>query len=321
MVFDGRLLSGIGVMIAAIENGSFVRAGDALGLTASGVSRAIARLEARLGVRLFDRNPRRLVLTDEGQNFYDEVAPYFAAIADAAEDVGETTAAVRGRLRINVDPWFARIVLAPRLPELTARHPLLSLDLIVSNHREQMMAGGVDLALRFGPPDDSALIARKLLETRVLTCAAPAYLAQHGIPQVPEDVAGHQALLFRDPQSGRPFTWEFHRSGQIVQVPVQGRVVTDDPSVALAACVAGQGLFQSLALGLDRWLAEGRLVQVLADWSDERFALHAYYPSRRHVPAKVRAFLNFVSEGLIAESPEGDGKEPVLLRCGGGPRP
>jgi DNA-binding transcriptional LysR family regulator len=297
-MFDGRLLSGIGVMIAVIENGSFVRAGDALGLTASGVSRAIARLEGRLGVRLFDRNPRLLVLTDDGQNFYDQVAPYFAAIIDAAENVGGGVKAVRGRLRINVDPWFARIVLAPRLPELTARHPLLSIDLIVSNHREQMMAGGVDLALRFGPPDDSALIARKLLETRVLTCAAPAYLARHGVPLQPQDVANHQAVLFRDPQSGRPFTWEYHRGDRIAQVAAQGRVVTDDPSVALAACAAGQGLFQSLALGLDPWLADGRLVQVLADWSDESFPLYAYYPSRRHMPAKVRAFLDFVGEVL-----------------------
>jgi DNA-binding transcriptional LysR family regulator len=294
MTFDARLLSGIGVMIAVIENGSFVRAGEALGLTASGVSRAIARLEARLNVRLFDRNPRLLVLTDEGRHFHAQVAPYFAAIAEAAEDVGSTVASVRGRLRINLDPWFARMVLAPRLPELTALYPALSLDMIVSNHREQMMAGGVDVALRFGPPDESALIARKLLETRVVTCASPAYLARCGTPAAPHDVQGHQAVLFRDPQSGRPFAWEFHRGDRIVQVPVAGNVVTDDPFVALAACEAGQGLFQSLALGLDPWLASGRLAPVLADWSDETFPLYVYHPSRRHVPAKVRAFIDFV---------------------------
>jgi DNA-binding transcriptional LysR family regulator len=294
MTFDARLLSGIGVMIAVIENGSFVRAGEALGLTASGVSRAIARLEARLNVRLFDRNPRLLVLTDEGRYFHAQVAPYFAAIAEAAEDVGSTVASVRGRLRINLDPWFARMVLAPRLPELTALYPALSLDMIVSNHREQMMAGGVDVALRFGPPDESALIARKLLETRVVTCASPAYLARRGTPAAPHDVQDHQAVLFRDPQSGRPFAWEFHRGDRIVQVPVAGNVVTDDPFVALAACEAGQGLFQSLALGLDPWLASGRLAPVLADWSDETFPLYVYHPSRRHVPAKVRAFIDFV---------------------------
>jgi DNA-binding transcriptional LysR family regulator len=294
MPFDGRLLSGIGVMVAVMENGSFVRAGLALGLTQSGVSRAIARLEERLGARLFDRTPRSLTLTDEGRRFYGEVAPYFAAMAEAAESLGEATHSVRGRLRINVDPWVARVVLAPRMPELTARYPDLQLEMLVSNHREQMMAGGIDLALRFGPPDDSALIARKLLETRIVTCAAPAYLARRGIPSSPHDVAEHEALLFRDPQSGRPFTWEFHRNGEIVHAAVSGHMVVDDPSVALALCEAGQGLFQSLELGLEPWLASGRLVRVLEDWAEETFPLYAYYPSRRLAPAKVRAFLDFI---------------------------
>jgi len=294
MSFDGRLLSGIGVMLAVVENGSFVAAGEVVGLTASGVSRAIARLEARLGCRLFDRTPRALTLTDEGQRFYNQVASYYEAIAEAADDVGDAANAVKGRLRINVDPWFARLVVAPRLPELMRRYPLLSLEMVVSNRREQMMAGGVDVALRFGPPDDSALIARKLLETRVVTVASADYVAERGAPLEPMDVQKHDVLLFRDPQSGRPFSWEFHRGSEIVHVPVDGRVVMDDPAVALEACEAGLGLFQSLALGLDRWTESGRLVRVLDDWADEVFPLYAYYPSRRHAPAKVRAFLDFV---------------------------
>lgn len=294
MTFDARLLSGVGVMVAVVEEGGFARAADTLGLTPSGVSRAIARLEARVGVRLFHRGSRTVVLTDEGRRFHTEVAPLLSAIEEAAEQAAGATAVIRGRLKLSVDPWFARIVLAPRLPALLARHPLLSVELLVSNHREEMMAGGVDLALRFGPPDPSALIARKLLETRIVTCAAPAYLERRGAPQAPSDVSTHEALLFRDPQSGRPFTWEFHREGQMVEVPVKGQLVTDDPSAALAACEAGLGLFQSFELGLAPWLASGRLVQVLEAWAEERFPLYAYYPSRRHAPAKVRAFLEFV---------------------------
>jgi DNA-binding transcriptional LysR family regulator len=186
------------------------------------------------------------------------------------------------------------LVLAPRLPELTTRYPQLSLELLVSNHREDMMAGGVDLALRFGPPSPSALIARKILETRIITCASPSYLARRGTPKVPKDIVNHEALLFRDPQSGRPFTWEFRRRENVVEIPVDGRIVMDDPSAALAACETGQGLFQSFELGLAQWLASGKLVQVLPEWSDERFPLYAYYPSRRQAPAKLRAFLEFV---------------------------
>jgi DNA-binding transcriptional LysR family regulator len=116
-----------------------------------------------------------------------------------------------------------------------------------------------------------------------------------GTPRTPADVTDHDALLFRDPQSGRPFTWEFHRQGQVVEAEVRGQLVTDDPSSALAACEAGQGLFQSFELGLSPWLESGRLVQVLQDWSDERFPLYSYYPSRRLAPIKVRAFLEFIN--------------------------
>jgi DNA-binding transcriptional LysR family regulator len=119
------------------------------------------------------------------------------------------------------------------------------LELLVSNHREDMMAGGVDLALRFGPPHPSALIARKILETRIITCASPSYLARRGTPKVPQDIANHETLLFRDPQSGRPFGWEFHRRKKIVEIPVDGRVVMDDPSAALAACEAGRVYFRA----------------------------------------------------------------------------
>jgi DNA-binding transcriptional LysR family regulator len=284
----------VGVMVAVVESGSFARAAEQVGLSPSGVSRAISRLETRIGARLFHRNSRAVVLTDEGRRFHDEVGPLLAAIEEAAETTAGASAAVRGRLKVNADPWFARVVLAPRLPELMNRHPQFSLELVVTNHREEMMSGGVDIAIRFGAPDSSALITRKLLETRIVTCAAPAYLERRGTPKQPEDVETHETLLFRDPQSGRPFSWEFHRKGQVIEARVNGRVLMDDPSAALAACEAGLGLFQSFELGLAPWLVSGRLARVLEDWAEERFPLYAYYPSRRQAPAKVRAFLEFI---------------------------
>lgn len=310
MAFDARLLSGIGVMMAVVEGGSFVRAAEIVGVTPSGISRAVARLEGRLGAKLFHRTPRSLALTEEGRRFFDQVAPLLTGIEEAAEDVSGAGAQVRGRLKLSADPWFARVVLAPRLPELAALHPLLLTDLLTTNHRQDMMAGGVDLAIRFGPPEPSNLIARKLLDTRIVTCAAPAYLARRGVPAAPTDVAGHEAVLFRDPQSGKPFAWEFHRGGQVEAVEVAGRFVTDDPSAALAACEAGQGLFQSFELGLAPFLESGRLVQVLEDWSEERFPLYGYYPSRRLLPLKVRAFLDFL--GVVCKGEIVRGRRPLI---------
>jgi DNA-binding transcriptional LysR family regulator len=295
MSFDARILTGVGVLTAVTEAGGFSRAAETLGLTASGVSRAVARLEARIGVRLFDRTSRAVTLTEEGRRFHAQVMPLLASIEEAATEVAGTAAAVSGRLRVNVDPWFARMVLAPRLRRFLIQYPLLSVELTVSNHREEMMTGA-DVAVRFGPPDGASLIARKLLETRVLTCTAPDYIKKHGAPQTPHDLIHHEALLFRDPQTGRPFPWEFSRKGKVFEVGVRGRLTTDDPSTAVAACVAGQGVFQSLELGLGSWLKSGELVPILSDWSEERYPLYAYHPSRHLPPAKVRAFLDFVHE-------------------------
>jgi len=295
MAFDTRLLTGAGVLAAVTEAGNFARAAEMLGLTPSAVSRAVARLEARVGVRLFDRNPREVSLTEEGRRFHTQVMPLLAGLDDAATEAAGAATAVRGRLRVSVDPWFARTVLAPKLQKFLARHPELAVDLATSNYREAMMVG-FDVAVRFGPPDESSLIARKLLETRILTVAAPSYLERHGEPRSPDDLTRHEALLFRDPQTGVPFPWEFRRGGKVREVKVSGRLVMDDSSVAISACLAGQGIFQSLAIGLEPMLSRGELVRILPQWSEERFPLYAYYSSRRLPPAKVRAFLDFVQE-------------------------
>jgi len=295
MVFDTRLLTGVGVLAAVTEAGNFARAAEMLGLTPSAVSRAVARLEARVGVRLFDRNPREVSLTEEGRRFHTQVMPLLAGLDEAAAEAAGAAAVVRGRLRVSVDPWFARIVLASKLQQFLVRYPLLSVDLSTSNYREEMMTG-VDVAVRFGPPMSHPSFVRKLLETRILTVAAPAYLEKHGEPRSPHDLVHHEALLFRDPQTGLPFPWEFHRGGEIVEVKVSSRLVLDDPSVAVTACVAGQGIFQSLAIGLAPFLSRGELVQILQEWSEELYPLYAYHPSRHLPPAKVRALLDFIQE-------------------------
>ncbi|WP_426433573.1 LysR family transcriptional regulator [Bradyrhizobium genosp. P] len=300
MSFDTRLLTGAGVLAAVTETGNFARAAEMLGLTPSGVSRAVARLEARVGVRLFNRNPRAVILTEEGRRFHAHVMPLLAGLEEAAADAAGAAAVVSGRLRVSVDPWFARMVLAPNLQQFMARHPLLSVDLMTSNYREEMMTG-VDVAIRFGPPDNSSLIVRKLLETPIVTCAAPAYLEKHGEPRTPHDLLHHELLLFRDPQTGRAFPWEFHRRGQIVEINAAGRLMLDDPSAAVAACVAGHGVLQKLAIGLKPLLAKGELVQILSRWADERYPLYAYHPSRHLPPAKVRAFIDFVQEVAAQE--------------------
>jgi DNA-binding transcriptional LysR family regulator len=300
MPFDSRLLAGIGVLSAVVESGSFIGAAEAVGLTPSGVSRAVARLEARVGVRLFDRTPRAVTLTDEGRRFHARVTPLLAGLEDAASEAAGTVSSVRGNLRVNLDPWIARLVLAPALPRFLEKHPALSVELVVRDTLGELVAQGFDAAVRFGEPEPSGLVARKLLETRILTCAAPSYLARHGTPEHPRDLERHECLMFRDPVTARPFDWEFRRGAEVVAIKACGRLVVNDLATKLALCAGGNGIAQTIELGSAPMFASGALVQVLPDWADERFPLYAYYLSRHLPPAKVRAFVDFVVETVAS---------------------
>jgi DNA-binding transcriptional LysR family regulator len=301
MAFDVRLLGGIGVLAAVVETGNFARAAASMGLTPSGVSRAVARLEERVGVRLFDRTPRAVTLTDDGRRFHAQIAPLLAGLEEATADAVGGAATVRGRLRVNVDPWFARLILAPRLPSLIDRHPGLEIELITRDAIGDLVAEGFDIAVRFGEPEPTGLIARKLLETRIVTVAAPNYLARHGRPKAPADLVGHTCIQFRDPWSGRPFAWEFHRGRKVVSVETRGPLLVTEAGIGLMACLAGAGIAQAMTLGLGDMVTTGRLVDLFPEWPDETFPLYAFHPSRRHVPAKVNAFIDFCREAAATE--------------------
>jgi DNA-binding transcriptional LysR family regulator len=297
MAFDSRLLSGIGVLSAVIEAGSFVRAGEALGLTQPAVSRAVARLEARVGIRIFNRTARSITLTDEGRRFYEAVAPLLSGIEEAAVLAAGTGGAVQGRLRVNVDGAFGHYVLAPKIETFLARYPDLSVEVSVRDRMGDLVADGFDVAVRFGVPDSSALIGRLLLETRVITCASADYVARHGAPAHPKDLEhGHECVFLRDPSTGRHFDWEFDKGEEVVPVAVKGRLQVNDTGSLVGACLGGQGIAQLLELYARDMLANGRLVQLLPDWPEETFPLYAYYHSAKRVPAKVRAFLDFILE-------------------------
>lgn len=293
MPFDGRLLSGVTVLSAVIEAGTIARAADALGLTASAVSRAISRLEARIGVRLLERTTRSLSLTDEGRRFYERVGPHLAGIEEAATEASGAAGIVRGRLRVNVDPFFSRVVLSTHIRMFLVQHPQVSLELLMRDVIGDLGAGGFDLALRFGEPPQGSLVARKLVETRVLTVASPTYIAEHGRPRHPSEVPGHDCIAFYDAANQRPFDWEFRRGKEVLPVKVSARVLVSDVGAMLSACEAGAGIAQILQLGSSHLVESGALVDLFPEWSGEMFPLYALFPSRQHQPAKVRSFIDF----------------------------
>lgn len=293
--FEVGSLDGLGVLRAVVEAGSFVRAGESLGLTQPAVSRAVARLEDRVGVRIFRRTARAISLTEEGRLFYETVAPHLDAIEQATAAARGAKTRVLGRLRVNADPGTAEFLLAPRLPGFLARHRWLFVELAVRDRMGELAREGFDVAVRFGTPEPSALKARLLLRTRVVTCAAPDYIRRHGAPARPEDVQKHACLLMRNPTTGSHHEWEFVRGKAAVPVNVTGQLMVNQVGPMLAACLAGQGVAQVLEVYARPLLADGRLVQLLPDWADETYPLYAYHHSEPQMPGKVRAFLQFVA--------------------------
>ncbi|NMY55281.1 LysR family transcriptional regulator [Pseudomonas sp. WS 5051] len=297
---SSRLLEGVDVMAAVVDARSFGGAAEVLDMSQSGVSRAIARLETRLGIRVFERTTRSVRLTDEGRSFYEEVMPLIDALAEATGSAASDAQKVRGRLRVNVDPLFARLILGPRLGAFMDSHPELEMELRSKEDLGDLIADGFDIAIRFGHPQPSSLVARKLLDTRVLAMASPAYLERFGHPKDPMELetSDHRCILFREPVTGRPFAWEFHQRRKKVTVKPQGMLTVNDPGTVYSTCLAGLGIAQLFELGIEEYTSSRQLVQLFPDWSEQRFPLYAYYPSRHHVPAKTRALLDFVA-GLV----------------------
>lgn len=292
----GGLVSGLIALAALAESKSFGRAASRLGKTQPAISRAIQRLEDRLRAKLVHRTSRHVEVTDAGHELLSKVLPLLQGIEEATAGASDQTSVVKGTLRVACDAAFARIVLAPELAQFLKDHPSLQLKLETRNDLSDLVSDGFDLAIRLGPPSVSALVCRKLYSPRVLTVAAPSYLAQRGRPKTPNDLVddGHECILAIDPATGRPFEWEFWRGKEKQKVAVRGNLTVTDAGTKLGACLAGYGIAQIIDLGIDAHLRAGTLEPVLTDWPGETFPLYVYYPSRNHVPAKVRAFIDFV---------------------------
>jgi DNA-binding transcriptional LysR family regulator len=286
------------VFAQVVEDGSFTAAARSLRLSPSAVSKLVARLEDRLGVRLIQRTTRRLALTAEGRLFHDRCREILDEIAAAEELVAGSRLRPRGTLRVGLSHGFGMSQIVPLVARFAERYPEVELQLAFADRRVDLVAQGLDLAIRLGPVQDEALIARRLCEHGRIVCAAPSYLARHGTPATPADLARHNCILFDQPDYLN--RWPFkHPDGTIERVRVRGTARSD----------SGDALYQLLLNGLGvAWAADflalpdvaaGRLVPLLGPFAfDERTPVHAVYPQRRHLPAKVRVFIDFLLEQL-----------------------
>lgn len=293
---DGGLVGGLIALAAVADTQSFGRAAERLGKTQPAVSRAVARLEGRLGARLVNRTSRRVEITEAGHELLARVRPHLQAIDEATALAAEQGGCVRGTLRVACDALFSRLVLAPQLAAFLRENPALHLKLETRGPLSDLVGEGFDLAVRFGAPPLPTLVCRRLLDARVLTVAAPSYLARRGRPTHPNELVEreHECILAIDPSTARPFEWEFWKGADRIAVDVRGHLTVTDAGTKLGACVAGHGIAQVIDIGLDEYFRSGQLEALFPEWPDETYPLYVYYPSRHHVPRKVRAFIDFI---------------------------
>ena len=287
--------SEMAAFVRVVDSNGFSAAAPVLGLSPSAVSKLITRLEARLGVRLLQRTTRALHLTQEGEVFYAAAKRIVGEIETLENQIAGQSSTPSGVLRVTTSLAFATHQLAPVLSEFLARYPLVQFELLPTDRVIDMVEEGIDVALRIGRLADTSFMARKIGEDKRLICAAPSYLARHGTPQKPADLARHNCLVSRDrTQLNR---WPFKVDGQVVEIEVSGRVAVTEGETQMQLALQGVGIVRVTRLTLADAIRDGSLVPLLGDFSaEEPVGIHAVYPHRRHLAPKVPAFVNVLIE-------------------------
>jgi DNA-binding transcriptional LysR family regulator len=292
-------LGAILAFVRAAELRSFTKASRTLGITPSGVGKSIARLEANLGVRLLHRTTRRIGLTDDGAVFFEQCRRILEELESAVGLMTNRSAAPRGRLRVSVPITIGKRIIVPALTRFLSRHPDVELDVCLSDRRVNLVEDGIDVAIRIGGLSDSSLVARPVGQQQIITIASPSYLAGDNIASL-GDLALHRCLSFRLPSTGRERAWTFRLEGRAVEWRPRAFLTLDDGEAIVAAARAGLGMTQVPSYMADDAVASGELVEVLPHLRPHPDPIHAVFASRHHLPARTRAFVDFVAslEGL-----------------------
>ncbi|TAN54224.1 MAG: LysR family transcriptional regulator [Betaproteobacteria bacterium] len=282
------------VFAKVVEQGSFARAAERLGISTSACSRHVADLEAHLATRLLQRTTRRLSLTEGGQAFYERCVQLLADLEDAEGAAAASSARPRGTIKLTCSINFGIRHVAPAIGAFQAQHGEVRFDVTLADRIVDLVEEGYDLAIRIGAAGGETVVARRLGESRLVCCASRAYLERHGTPRSPEDLAGHRCLSYEYlPQRG---LWQFRdRSGRERPVRVSGPLHSNNGDLLAAAAAQGMGIALEPDFMVGDELKAGRLVRVLEAFAAPVSAIYAVYPSRRYLSAKVRAFVDYLA--------------------------
>lgn len=282
------------LFVAVMETGSFAAASARLKISSGQASKLLARLERELGVQLLKRTTRALAATEIGQAYFQRIRGIIADLDELDLAIHERTGEPTGKLKITAAETFGRAELSPLLPEFLALHPRLSIEVHFANRLVSIVDEGYDAALRIGRSSETSLIARKICERRVATVASAAYLARHGTPRHPSDLAGHVCIM--DTNFPEPERWRYRTpgSGEPIVASVEGRLALSDPETCLIAAEQGFGIAHVPLFGAMHRLDTGALVPILCDYELPPVQVSLVYPPTRHLAPKVRALIDFL---------------------------
>ncbi|HOV03936.1 MAG TPA: LysR family transcriptional regulator [Kaistiaceae bacterium] len=302
------VLSDMEIFARVVTAGSLSAAGREVSLSPAVVSKSLRRLEERLGTRLLQRTTRRIALTEAGQGYFERVVAILASVEEAEDFVSRRSTLARGTLKVSVPTAFGRMHIAPHLGTFFAANPGILLQLSLSDSLVDLVGEGYDLAIRIAALDDSSLVARRLAPVRRLLCATPAYLDRRGAPRSIEDLASHNCLTTTAQE-----TWRLEGPEGRVSFKPGGNLLTNSSEVVREALLCDLGIALRSTWDVGPQLRDGTLRVVLPQFgTSSDVAIHAVYPSRRFLPAKVRVFIDFLSE-LYGNNPYWDqGLEKVL---------
>jgi len=287
-------LAGLDAFAAIARHRSFRRAAMERGVSASTLSQTLRTLEERLGMRLLNRTTRSVTPTEAGERLLARLVPVLSELGEAVDAINSLRDTPTGTLRLNVPAPVARLVLAPLVAEFLRLHPGLTLEIHVETAFIDVVAAGFDAGARYGESLAQDMIAVLMgPEQRYGVFAAPSYIARHGRPETPEDLLRHACIRHRFP-TGAPLAWEFEKDGRDIRIQPQGQLISSDPDIELRAAIDGAGCLMTFE-GFARPAVEaGQLVELLAEWCPPFPGPYLYYPSRRLVPAPLRAFIDFI---------------------------
>jgi DNA-binding transcriptional LysR family regulator len=289
------------VFVESVRRGSFSAAARQLGLSPSAISKLLSRLEARLGVRLINRTTRRLSLTEGGERYFARCQEILADIEDAEDALTGFVRAPTGTLRISSTPGFAKHQLLPLMVAFQARYPQLALEFQLTGQAVDLVAQGVDVAIRLGELRDTSLVGRRLGQSRRVVCASPGYLADRGHPLRPSDLLQHDCLRLSTSDAFNQ--WQFSGPEGIERIDVRGRFLTDNVDALHAYARMGGGIARLSVFMIADDIAAGRLVPLLTGYGIEAQLIHAVYPHRKHLPAKVRVLLDYLVDAFSPSPP------------------